>query len=71
MRAFLTGFFREDNGNPSMSRLVTFLVVGVILFHWIYAILLSQGKAGIDAYEITLLGIAMGNKIVSKLTERG
>jgi len=67
---FLSGFFREDNGNPSMARLVTFGTVCVILFNWTYVVITSGGKVSVGAQEITLLALAMGHKIASKLTEQ-
>lgn len=59
---FLAGLFEDDNGNPSIMRLITFLsfIVGAILAFKGY----SNGVVSL------FVGSAVGGKLLQKVAER-
>jgi hypothetical protein len=58
--------FFSESGELSQMRLITFMVVGVVLFNWVFLTVTSYKLVPLDMNSVLFLLIAMGAKTIQK-----
>lgn len=66
----MAGFLNESNGSPSSTRLVFFVVAGVVLGVFCYATATGKPIPAIPESVLVLFGIVMGGKVTQKAFEK-
>lgn len=78
MKKFLAGFFKEDNGNPSMMRLIMFVIVimvCIVLMSQVAVQIWFTHTRGTTSFTVnwidclTYLVFAISGKIIQKTKE--